>query len=274
MPSPIVTLLSDFGLEDYYVAAMKAVILRRNPAATIVDIAHTIAAQNIVSAAYVLFGAYRNFPPGSVHLAVVDPGVGSERKPIVVRADEQYFVGPDNGLFSLIIEQAPQHTIFEITNRELYAPIVSPTFHGRDVFAETAGALSTGLPVESIGPQLPAARQFAAPIMSRLSESEFETFIIHIDHFGNCVTGIRQEALADRQLDSPFTLEIRGRKIERLKKYYAESPLGIGAPFAIWGSAGFLEISVAEYPAAALLRAAFGDRVRLRLGSSDKRSQR
>lgn len=263
MAPPIVTLLTDFGQSDYFVAAMKGVILRRNPAAVCVDITHEISAQNIVSAAYVLLAGHTSFPPGTIHVAVVDPGVGSERKPLVVRACEQLFVGPDNGLFSLIIEKDPRFQAYEITNPDFIGTKVSSTFHGRDLFAETAGTLSQGVDAGAAGPSVLSVKRFPDPISQRVSNHEYESFIIHIDHFGNCITGISRDSLPPDAVKGPFSIEVRGRRIERRKSYYAESPVEIGAPFLIWGSADFLEISVIEFSAAELLRLKFGDRVRL-----------
>jgi S-adenosyl-L-methionine hydrolase (adenosine-forming) len=266
MPPPIVTLLTDFGQSDYFVAAMKGVILRRNPAAVCIDITHEISPQNVVSAAYVLMAGHASFPAGTIHVAVVDPGVGSERKPLAVCACEQLFVGPDNGLFSLIVQKDPQFHAYEITNPDFIGAKVSSTFHGRDLFAEAAGALSQGAGAEAVGPPVLSVKRFSDAISQRLSDHEFESFIIHIDHFGNCVTGITRNSLPADALSGPFSAEVRGRRIERRKSYYAESPAEIGAPFLIWGSADFLEISVMEFSAADLLRLKFGDRVRLRVG--------
>ena len=263
---PIVTLLTDFGQSDYFVAAMKGVILRRNAAAVCIDITHEISPQNVVSAAYVLLAGHTSFPPGTIHVAVVDPGVGSERKPLVVRACEQLFVGPDNGLFSLIVEKDPRFQAYEITNPDFMGAKVSSTFHGRDLFAEAAGALSQGAGAEAVGPPVLSVKSFPDTIFQRLSDHEYESFIIHIDHFGNCVIGITRSSLPADALSRPFSAEVRGRRIERRKSYYTESPVEIGAPFLIWGSADFLEISVTEFSAADLLRLKFGDRVRLRVG--------
>jgi S-adenosylmethionine hydrolase len=265
MASPIVTLLTDFGQSDYFVAAMKGVILRRNPSAVCIDITHQISPQNVVSAAYVLLAGQASFPPGTIHVAVVDPGVGSERKPLVVHACEQLFVGPDNGLFSLIIEKDPQFRAYEIARPDFIGAKVSSTFHGRDIFAEAAGALSQGAGAEAAGPPVESVKRFPDAISQRVSNHEFESFIIHIDHFGNCITGITRNSLPADALNRPFSVEVRGRRIERRKSYYTESPVEIGAPFLIWGSADFLEISVMEFSAADLLRLKFGDRVKLRM---------
>jgi S-adenosylmethionine hydrolase len=265
MDPPIVTLLTDFGQSDYFVAAMKGVILRRNPLAVCIDITHQISPQNVVSAAYVLLAGQESFPPGTIHVAVVDPGVGSERKPLVVCACEQLFVGPDNGLFSLITEKDPRFRAYEIAHPDFIGAKVSSTFHGRDVFAEAAGALSQGAKAEAAGPPAVSIKRFPDAISQRVSNREFESFIIHIDHFGNCITGITRNSLPADALDLPFSVEVRGRRIERRKRYYTESPVEIGAPFLIWGSADFLEISVLEFSAADLLRLKFGDRVKLRM---------
>jgi S-adenosyl-L-methionine hydrolase (adenosine-forming) len=265
---PLITLLTDFGTGDYYVAAMKGVILSRNPTVYIVDISHDIAPQSIRSAAYVLFGAYQNFPPGTIHVVVVDPGVGSTRRPIAVRAGQHCFVGPDNGVFSLVLSHASHYEAFEITNRSLLAPNISNTFHGRDVFAPVAAAVSLGIPFPEIGERL-STLQLLSETM-QISPSSIESTIIHIDRFGNCVTGIERNALPGGDLPQTFTLETGHQEIRKLKHFYLEESAAPNNPFVIWGSIGFLEISLVSSSAAARLGLAIGDRVRLHFAQRSK----
>jgi S-adenosyl-L-methionine hydrolase (adenosine-forming) len=261
IPVPVITLLTDFGLSDYYVAAMKGVILSRNPAACIVDISHEITPQSILSAAYVLLGAYNNFPAGAIHLVVVDPGVGSPRRPIVAKAGGYFFVGPDNGVFSFVLRRRASYQAFAIRKQGLLASEISNTFHGRDVFAPVAAALSLGVSLPEIGEQLPTIELLAEP--TQISPSAIESRIIHIDRFGNCVTGIQRSTLPNAGLPETFLLKIGSHQIRTLKDFYLEAGAPPNRPFAIWGSIGFLEVSLPSASAAELLGLKIGDPVRL-----------
>src|SRR5678815_3382631 len=143
-PVTIITLTTDFGTADYFVGAVKGVILSENPEARIVDLTHDIPSHDIAAAAFTLLAAYKSFPDKTVHVAVVDPGVGSSRRGIVVAAADQLFVGPDNGIFSHVYEREPGYRVFELTNKKYFRSRVSPSFHGRDVFAPVAAALAKG----------------------------------------------------------------------------------------------------------------------------------
>ena len=240
-----ITLLTDFGSADYFVGAMKGVILSINPHATIVDITHEIPAQDVAAGAFTLLAAYDAFPTGTIHIAVVDPGVGSARRPIVVSATGQFFVGPDNGIFSYVYDREPDFEAFHITASEYFRHPVSTTFHGRDIFAPVAGALSNELDPSSFGPRI------SDPV--RLSTSR-EPQIIHIDHFGNLITSITRKDFIDGA-----TLLVNGKPIRVFRKYFGEEESD--EPFGIWGSAGFLEIAVNGGSAAEILGVKRGDRV-------------
>lgn len=254
----VIALLTDFGTSDYFVAAMKGTMLKIAPDAGFVDITHEIPPQDIRSAAFVLGACYRDFPPGTAFLCVVDPGVGSERRAIVVETEDYLFVGPDNGTFSFVLKETDVRT-FEIANDELLPNRVSTTFHGRDIFAPIAAYLSTGLPAEEVGPRIddPLIREFAAP--RSVSENELRGEIIHIDHFGNLVTNFLPDQVAG---DGVF--EVNGRTIERRVDHYAEASRG--EVIYVTGSAGFIEISSNLDSAARILNAAVGDRVVMKLG--------
>jgi hypothetical protein len=239
---PVISLLTDFGTADYYVGAVKGAILSVNPGAVIADITHEIPPQDTAAGAFTLLAAYKTFPPGTIHLAVVDPGVGSTRRPIIVTANEQFFVGPDNGLFTYIYDREPSHRIFHVTADRYFRSTVSSTFHGRDIFAPVAAALSKGIEVEAFGMEINDA--------VRLPPLETPLRILHIDRFGNCVTNITQGVKS---------VVINGRTISELRQYYSEG--NEEELFAIWGSAGFLEISVNGGSAAEILRVQRGDRV-------------
>ena len=242
----MITLLTDFGTADYFVGAVKGAILSVNPKAVIADITHEIPPQDIEAGAFTLLASYKTFPVGTIHMAVVDPGVGSTRRPIVVSAGEQLFVGPDNGIFSYICDRESSHRTFHITAEKYFRPSPSSTFHGRDIFAPVAAALSNGVKPEELGPEIGDE--------VRLEPLDRVTRIIHIDRFGNCITNITRD-----HLKPGAGLLINGKTIYDFRKFYGEDPSS--TPFAIWGSAGFLEISVNGGSAAKALRVERGDKV-------------
>jgi S-adenosylmethionine hydrolase len=239
---PVITLLTDFGTADYYVGAVKGAILSVNPAAVIVDITHEIPPQDVAAGAFTLLAAYKTFPAGTIHVAVVDPGVGSTRRPIIVSANEQFFVGPDNGLFTYIYDRESSHRTFHVTSDRFFRREVSTTFHGRDVFAPVAAALSKGIEVEEFGAEIDDE--------VRLPSLETPPRIIHIDRFGNCVTNITPPVKR---------LIINGRTISEFRQFYGDGD--DESLFAIWGSAGFLEISVNGGSAAQALGVNVGTRI-------------
>jgi len=246
---PVITLLTDFGTADYFVGAVKGAILSVNPNVVIVDITHEIPAQDIEAGAFMLLPAYKTFPRGTIHVAVVDPGVGSSRRPIIVTANEQFFVGPDNGLFTYIYDREPAHKIFHVTADKYFRPNPSSTFHGRDIFGPIAGALSAGPPPEQFGPLIYDEVRLSQSLEPLIAEELVHARIIHIDRFGNCVTNIRREAF-DGKIKS---LSVNGRTIETLRNFYGEADSS-DELFAIWGSAGLLEISVNGGSAASILQ--------------------
>lgn len=262
---PIITLLTDFGNADYFVAAVKGVILTANPTASIVDISHDIPPGDIEAAAFSLLATCSSFPDGTIHVAVVDPGVGSARRPILIRLGEQFFVGPDNGTFSYVCERQESLGIsvevFHLTKEEYFRHPVSATFHGRDVFAPVAVALSNGVEPDRLGVaisdfiRLPSLR----PTTSR--DGRLLARIIYIDRFGNCITNITQNDLSAKMIAAGATLRLKGKSVKSFRHYFAEEAAGKGKLFGIWGSAGFLEIAAANEPAAELLKARRGDEV-------------
>ena len=238
-----ITLLTDFGTADYFVGAMKGVILSINPKAVVVDITHAIPAQDVAAGAFTLFAAYDTFPTGTIHVAVVDPGVGSARRPIVVSADNHFFVGPDNGLFTYIYDRDFQ--AFHITASQYFRQPTSNTFHGRDIFAPIAAALSNGIDPASLGTQISDPIRLSIPVTPT---------IIHIDRFGNLITNIRQ-------LPEGARLFVNGTWINAFRSFFGEE--SEDKPFAIWGSAGLLEIAVNGGSAAEALGAKRGDRIEI-----------
>jgi S-adenosylmethionine hydrolase len=240
----LITLLTDFGVVDYFVPAVKGVILSINPAARVIDLTHEIPAQDIEAAAFTLGVCYYHFPARTVHLAVVDPGVGSARRPIVVAAGEQYFVGPDNGLFSYIYARQGAARVFHAARDEYFRHPVSATFHGRDVFAPLAAHLSLGLKPDAIGDEIGDYLRFDLSRPSvRASDGAVIGQIIHVDRFGNCITNFTERELDLNQAPSAPHLIFGGQKITRFVRHFAEeqSP---GELFAYLGSAGYWEIGV------------------------------
>jgi S-adenosyl-L-methionine hydrolase (adenosine-forming) len=259
----IITLLTDFGTEDYFVGAMKGVILTRSTKSVLVDITHTIAPQDVEAAAFTLNAAYRYFPAGSIHLAVVDPGVGSERRAVLVESAGHLFVGPDNGLFTLVLDQAPTARIRHLTNAAYFLPNPSSTFHGRDIFAPVAAALAEGVPPEDLGPTIQDPVRSAITRCESMADGTLAGKIMHIDHFGNCVTNLLSDRLLPLSATRSFCLRVKEFKIRKLARSYSEGVAQPGMPFLICGSAGFLEISVQSSSAARELRIKVGEPVLL-----------
>lgn len=259
---PVITLVTDFGTADYFVGAVKGAILSVNPSAVIVDITHEIPPQDIAAGAFTLLAAYQTFPAGTIHVAVVDPGVGSTRRPIIVSANEQFFVGPDNGLFSYVYDREPSHKTFHVTADRFFRPAVSSTFHGRDIFAPVAAALSNGVAPEELGRLIDNEVRLAQSLEPEVQkDGKVRARIIHIDRFGNCITNITRDLINSRKQP---TLLIKRRLIRTFKTFYADETGSPNELFAIWGSAGFLEISMNGQSAARKLNAKQADVVILK----------
>jgi S-adenosyl-L-methionine hydrolase (adenosine-forming) len=261
----IITLLSDFGIADYFVSAVKGVILNANPEACLVDITHEIPPQDIEAAAFTLLAACSAFPAGTIHVGVIDPGVGSSRRPILMKLGEQFFVGPDNGIFSYVLENyenaGETAEVFYLTTEKHFRHPVSATFHGRDVFAPVAAALSLGAKPADLGTKITDSVRLAPLKPTTTVDGKITARIIHIDRFGNCVTNLTQNELKAETIADGVTLRINGKSIRSFRKYFAEETSGKQKLFAIWGSAGFLEIAATNDSAAKLLKARRGDAV-------------
>ncbi len=259
----IITLTTDFGLTDTYVGTLKGVLLSINPRCSIVDITHDIAPQNIMGGAFALRAACGYFPEGTVHLAVVDPGVGSSRRPVIVETEKYFFVGPDNGIFSFFLSGEEAKSVHEITDPSYFLPSPGSTFHGRDIFAPAAAHLSKGTPAACFGGMAkdPVKLKIPEPIITGDKEAEGE--IIHIDRFGNLVTNLSHTLLASLSAAGAVQAEVRGRPVRRLLSTYSEAEAG--ELFCLTGSSGFMEISVRNKSARDATGAAKGDRVRLKV---------
>ena len=251
----IITLLTDFGTQDYFVAAMKGVILSINPSATIVDLTHEIPPQDISAAAFNLLACYQNFPDGTIHVAVVDPGVGSDRRAILIECADQFFVGPDNGLFNWICEREEVFSARNLTNESFFRRPVSATFHGRDIFAPVAGALSQGVNVAEFGEPLIDIVRLEPLSANAVDADRIEGRIIHIDRFGNCVTNVTPANLVGG-VASSWIIKLNGREISSFRSFFAEGEKE--EVFCIVGSAGFFELSSTNASAARILEARRG----------------
>jgi S-adenosylmethionine hydrolase len=263
MPRPVITLTTDFGYADGYVGAMKGVILRICPEAELVDIAHDIPAQAVSQAAYVLSTAAPYFPAGCIHLVVVDPGVGSQRRPIAVQAERAAYIAPDNGVLSLVLRQDPPRWAVHLTNPSYHLSPTSPTFHGRDVFAPVAAYLAAGADLDEVG------EPFAPPGLAILPTSEpvqqpdssWYGEIVHIDRFGNLITNLR---IPDSFAQAPahgahLTFVVGSATIQGLSRTFAD--VDPGEPVVYAGSSGYLEIGLRNGSAAASLGARTGSPV-------------
>jgi hypothetical protein len=264
MTRPVITLLSDFGVRDYFVGAMKGVILGICPDAVMVDLTHDLSSQAVSEAAFVLGCAYSHFPPRTVHVAVVDPGVGGQRKPLAARCGEHLLVGPDNGIMSYAFADHSDFQAFVIENPRCRLSEVSATFHGRDIFAPAAAHLAAGMPLEEIGPPLGQPVLLALPT-PRESEHRLEAHVIHVDRFGNLVTDLRRREL-DRWLGGEpsdrVSIEAGQRRLRGIKASYES--VAEGRPLALIGSTDRLEIAVNRGSASDALGLAAGDAILLR----------
>lgn len=257
---PIVTLTTDFGTSDGYVGAMKGVIIRRCPDATIIDIAHDVPSFDIAAGGYCLRQAAGHFPDGTVHVAVIDPGVGTERRAVVVDGGAQRFVGPDNGIFSWVIPRPV--AAYAIESTDFMRGSISATFHGRDIFAAAAGALAAGAQPSEAGPPLTLAppdidEPLAVVRAPDRRVQRVRACVVHIDQFGNLISNCPVDLVPDgARVSVPGQDGRDGVTIERISRTFGE--VGRGQPVAYIGSAETLEIAVREDSAARILGLAKG----------------
>ena len=254
----IITLTTDFGLTDGYVAAMKGVILRIAPHATVIDITHHIAPQNVAEAAYVLSTVLPYFASDTVHVVVVDPGVGSARRPLAVRTAQATLVGPDNGVFTGVLQATPAAVCVHLNQPDRWLAQVSPTFHGRDIFSPVAAHLANGVALEQLGARIDDPVLLLRRAPQRGEDGSLRGEIIHVDHFGNLISNIPGAWLAGGQ----WTVHVAGHTLPGLKATYSDaSP---GELMALVSSAGAVEIAVREGRAAQRLAAGLATPVELR----------
>src|SRR5919108_1308562 len=227
----IITLTTDFGLVDSYVGAMKGVVLSIAPDARLVDITHDVGPQDVHQAAYMVQTFVGYFPPGTIHLIIVDPGVGSERRAIAFGTPEAIFIAPDNGVLTYVWRDAAARwgaearEVVELTERRFWLPRISNTFHGRDIFAPVAAHLSIGVPLSALGPRLPGITEAALEQPAYGRTGELVGRIIHVDHFGNCITNITPQHLQQAGLGTHLVVEIIDQRIAGLHQTYAAGPV-------------------------------------------------
>ena len=270
---PIITLTTDFGLADSYVGEMKGVILGINAQASIVDISHAVQPQRILQAVFMTQVAWRSFPTGAIHVSIVDPGVGTDRRAIALVTPRGHFVGPDNGVLSAALpeEARPQSPggpttvavpagcrAFTITNPQVLREPLSATFHGRDVFAPAAAHLSLGMPAETLGEPVDDLLAFPPIRAQRRADGALQAEVVHVDRFGNLVTDARAEDLPE----GPFTVELAGRRVPGPVRTYAEAT----GPAALVTSSGYLAVFQPNGSAAETLGVEIGDGALLRPG--------
>jgi len=274
--SSIITLTTDFGYDGAYVAAVKGAILSTNPEANIIDISHSIEPQNILQAAFILSTASRYFPKQTIHMAIVDPGVGSERQGIILKTPSALYVAPDNGILSYIIDDlflveshsSTEHThdlkeivfktgveVVAITDPRFWRHPVSPTFHGRDIFAPVAAGLSLGISPYEFGEKINSLHVLSIPKPSLDPEGNLVGQVLHVDRFGNLITNIKSNDLPGKDV----IFEVAGHRIQGIKNYYAQNE-GV---MAIMGSSGYIEVSLRDGSACDFLGAIVGDAIKV-----------
>lgn len=262
MPDPIITLTTDFGTSDHLVGTMKGVILNINPAARIVDLNHHVTPFDVLDGALSIANAYRYFPPRTIHVVIVDPGVGTSRRPLLVSGEKQYFIAPDNGVLSMIFESESCLTR-HITSEHYFLNPVSPTFHGRDIFAPTAAWLSKTFQIEAFGEEISDPMRFSVP-KAKPAGQAVKGIVLRVDAFGNLMTNLKAEDVPATVVESgAIKISVGGKEI---RKFVQTFGLGTpGEPIAIFGSAGYLEIAVNRGSAARTLGANRGAEVTLDL---------
>jgi S-adenosylmethionine hydrolase len=262
LPDPIITLTTDFGMNDHLVGSMKGVILNINPAARIVDINHNVAAFDILDGALSIANVYRFYPPRTIHVVVVDPGVGTQRRPLLVSGEKQYFIAPDNGVLSMVFERE-SCIVRHITSEHYFLNPVSPTFHGRDVFAPTAAWLAKAFQTEAFGEEITDYVRFSMPKAKSSGES-VKGVVLRVDAFGNLMTNLSTEDVpAAAAASGSIKLTINGKAVAKLVQTFGLA--APGEPVALFGSAGYLEIAVNRGNAARTLGVNRGAEVTLDL---------
>jgi S-adenosylmethionine hydrolase len=260
MGRPTIALLTDFGTRDHYAGTMKGVALTICPDATIVDISHDVPAHDVLTAALELAACYRYFPPGTIFLVVVDPGVGSARRGIAAEAGEQRFVAPDNGVLTAVLRETPPKRVVELTERRYARPTLSRTFEGRDRFAPAAGWLAKGIELSALGRPITNYQQIEIPA-AEITDSEIVGRVLRVDHFGNLVTNIDRRSVEKLAAGGQIQIDAGTHRIARIVSTYAEA--APGELCALYGSTDHLEVAANAADASEKLRLGRGATVRV-----------
>ena len=262
---PVLAFLTDFGSTDGYTGIMKGVVLAITPAVHLVDLSHEVPPQRVASGAWVLATCYRYFPPGTIYVCVVDPGVGSARRPIALHAGNWFFVGPDNGLFSYVLAEQPVHEAVVLSNSTYHLSQVSTTFHGRDVFSPVAAHLGRGIPLSEFGPRIEtSALQRLAATLSVREDGEITAHIVHIDHFGNLITNIPFSLVPELFTRSTvrLTFQTQGIVVTERRHFFSapsSSTKDTTLPFLYNDSSGYIAVAIHNGNAAQSLHVEDGD---------------
>jgi S-adenosyl-L-methionine hydrolase (adenosine-forming) len=259
---PIITLLTDFGTKDPYVASVKGVICGINPAAKIIDITHEVKPQDIIEAAFLISCSYKYFPMRTIHVVIVDPTVGSNRRALLVVSDEYFFIAPDNGVLSFIYDTGTVSTVREISAEHYYLPDLSPTFHGRDIFAPVAAWLSKGIECDNFGEPIEDYLKLTLPKPRLTAPKSLKGIVLHIDKFGNLITNIAAQDLLKAQEEyksASYKIIINQKEITAVKKTYCEG--NKGELITLIGSTGYLEIVSYQNSATQIVNAARGNEI-------------
>lgn len=259
MSRPIITLTTDYGTMDHFVGAMKGVVLTANPEAEVHDISHSVLPYDILDGALAIAQAAPYFPPNTIHIVVVDPGVGTERRPILVRGDLHYFIAPDNGVLSVIYEQQETLSVRHITSEHYFRTPVSNTFHGRDIFAPVAGWLSKNWQPASFGEEIEDFVRLTVP-KPRAEGNVVRGLVLRVDHFGNLITNLTPDGTPQLSAgDGKFKIRVGSGEITRFVQHFAQG--AAGEIFALVGSSGYVELAMNRASAARTLGAGRGAEV-------------
>jgi hypothetical protein len=262
MRHPVITLITDFGISDHFAGTMKGVILGICPDAQIVDISHQVTPFEVAEGAFLIAQAYRYFPKGAVHVIVVDPGVGTSRRPILLETAGQYFVAPDNGVLTMVYLEQKKRKVRAITNEKYFLQSVSRTFHGRDIFSPVAAHLAGGVKPSRFGKPVEDYMRLSFDKPVRTARRGWTGAVLKVDRFGNLITNFPAQDFPQIE-KQPFEMQVGLQMVRRLAQNYAEC--GPGEVFAIAGSSGYLEVSSSQASAARILGCGVGAPVELRL---------
>jgi S-adenosylmethionine hydrolase len=242
LPNPIITLTTDYGTDDHLVGVLKGVILKINPEVQIVDITHGVTPFDLLDGAMAIANAYAYFPPRTIHVVVVDPGVGTERRPLLVSGQNQYFIAPDNGVLSAVYEKEQNFVVRHLTAEHYFLQPVSKTFHGRDIFAAVAGWLSKNWQPASMGEEITDFKRFALP-RPKEADGLLKGVVLKVDSFGNLITNLRSEDLPEGALEKgEIKLQVGNHAVSKLVQTFANG--NAGEAIAYVGSSGLVEIGV------------------------------